>query len=74
MTTILSEAETAANSSNYDKAITLLEEALNVISNDSDILAKKTIYEKLDEDHLLTSCLIFSISASANILAILGSN
>lgn len=40
-TVILGEAETAANSNDYDKALTLLNEALILIPNDSDISAKK---------------------------------
>ena len=49
-TVILGEAETAANSNDYDKALTLLNEALILIPNDSDISAKKAIYEKLNEE------------------------
>jgi len=47
---ILNEAETAANSNDYDKALELFNEALTLIPNDSDLFAKKAIYEELNEE------------------------
>lgn len=49
-TTVLSEAKTAANSNDYDNALALLNEALTLIPNDSDISTKKASYEKLNEE------------------------
>lgn len=49
-TIILSEAEIAANSNDYGKALTLLNEALTLIPNDSDLSEKKVIYEKLNKE------------------------
>ena len=43
---VLSDAEASVNKSDFDNAISSLNEALTVIPNDSDISAKKAIYEK----------------------------
>jgi len=47
---ILNEAEAAANSNDYDKALALLNEALTLIPNDSDLSVKNAIYKELNEE------------------------
>lgn len=46
----LKNAEQLSTNTEYDKAISILSDALILLPNDSDVTAKKAIYEKLDEE------------------------
>ncbi|MGE6227716.1 DUF5780 domain-containing protein [Paenibacillus chitinolyticus] len=48
-TTALKDAEQFSDSQDYDKAIDILSDALVVAPNDSDIIAKKSSFQKLNE-------------------------
>jgi tetratricopeptide (TPR) repeat protein len=53
-TAVLVDAEDNANRAEYDKAISILNDSLIIIPNDSDISAKKASFEKLNEEKKTT--------------------
>lgn len=49
---MLKNLEDLANTKDYDKALGILSEALAILPNDTDLIAKKSVYEKAQEDKL----------------------
>lgn len=49
---LLRSVDELVNNNNYNDALELLKEALTIIENDADLLAKKSIYEKAQEEKL----------------------
>lgn len=49
-TVALKDAEQLSSSTNYDKALSVLNDALAILPNDSDISAKKASYGKLNDE------------------------
>ncbi|MHB8065839.1 MAG: DUF5780 domain-containing protein, partial [Ruminiclostridium sp.] len=49
---VLKNAEDFANNKDYDKALGILSEALSVLPNDTDLIAKNSVYKKAQEDKL----------------------
>lgn len=47
---VLKNAKKSAKEKNYDKSVSLLKEASDVLTNDSDIIAKLSVYEKQLEE------------------------
>lgn len=48
--TALKDAEQFSTNTDYDKAVSVLSDALVILPNDSDVTAKKASYEKLNEE------------------------
>ncbi|GAA0366986.1 DUF5780 domain-containing protein [Bacillus horti] len=51
--TVLTESEQKASELNYTEAIDLLNDALKIIPGDSDLEAKRTVFEKQNEEKLI---------------------
>lgn len=49
---VLSEAEAFASDQKYEEAIRVMSDSLKVLLNDSDLVAKKTVYQKQNEEKL----------------------
>lgn len=50
---ILSQIEESANKQDYEKVLQLISEALKALPNDTDLLAKQTNYQKLNEEKIV---------------------
>lgn len=51
-TSVLNESDKLANEQNYAEAINIINDALAILNNDSDLTSKKVIYEKQNEEKL----------------------
>jgi tetratricopeptide (TPR) repeat protein len=54
----LKAAEDSANAKDYDKSIQLLREAVSILPNDSDLIARLTVYEKQQQEKLVANQLV----------------